>query len=78
MLYNHYQETEELIELLVSSSLKKQSKALRNAMDAGATGAEVFMALRWNIDQTISNASISGAIATKAIRLRDELDTCLK
>ena len=52
--YDHYNETLELVGLLRNENLGAQANALLRAMEEGATGSEIFMALRWNVNNIIN------------------------
>jgi len=78
MSYDHYQETEELISMLGNAGLKQYGESLQRAMDEGATGTEIFMALRWHIDQLLAEPSMDDVIKAKAKRLLNELDKALR
>lgn len=77
MSYDYYQEADELIKMLSASSLEKYGEALQKAMDEGSTGTEIFMALRWNLDKILSEASTNDLIEAKTQKLRDEIDKAL-
>ena len=78
MPYDHYEEVEELISMLENTSLQHYRKALQNAIDEGATGTEIFMALRWNIERLLAESSVDHATGAKAKKLLSELDNALR
>lgn len=51
---------------------------MQNAMDEGATGTEIFMALRWNIERLLAESSVDHATGAKAKKLLSELDNALR
>lgn len=76
--YDHYQESEELITMLHGTQLQNYGSALQAAMDDGATGTEIFMALRWNLEKLLNEQLCSDLIRAKAKRLWEELDKALQ
>lgn len=78
MAYDHYQETEELISMLKNTDIKHYGESLQRAMDEGATGTEIFMALRWHVRQLLAESSMDDVMRAKAKRLLNELDKALQ
>jgi len=76
--YDHYQEAQDLVTMLHSIKLNEQADALQLAMDEGATGNEIFMALRWNTKKLLSEKKCAGTVLAKATKLWEELDKALK
>lgn len=76
--YDHYKEAEDLIVMLHDTRLRNHSDALKAAMDEGATGTEIFMALRWNIEKLLNEKTCSEKVFAKAKRLWEELDKALR
>lgn len=78
MSYDHYKETEELILMLENVGLKHYGESLQRAMDEGATGTEIFMILRWNISQLLTEPSVNDVVKAKARELFNELERALQ
>lgn len=78
MSYDHYQETEELISMLENAGLTHYGESLQRVMEEGATGTEIFMALRWHIGQLLAEPPMDDVIKAKAKRLLNELDKALQ
>lgn len=78
MSYDHYKETEELISMLENTAMQHYGKILQSALQGGATGTEIFMALRWNIHKLLQETCLDEAIKAKAKRLIEELEKALK
>ncbi len=76
--YDHYQEAKSIITTLQGSSLNIYSDLLQNAMDEGATGTEIFMALKWNIENLLKEDDLDDLIKARATRLWRELGTALQ
>lgn len=76
--YDHYKEADELITILHTTQLQDYGNTLQAAMDEGATGTEIFMALRWNLEKLLNEQSCTGLVRTKAKRLWAELDKALQ
>lgn len=75
--YGHYKETEELIAMLHATQLRNYGSSLQTAMDEGATGTEIFMALRWNLEKLLSEPSCPDLIRAKSKKLWKKLDKAL-
>lgn len=76
--YDHYKAAEELITMLQATQLRDYGHTLQTAMDEGATGTEIFMALRWKLDKLLDEQSCTDLIRAKAKRLWEELDKALQ
>ena len=76
--YDHYEEAASIIRMLRQTSLNNYSDSLQNAMDEGATGTEIFMALRWNLENLLNEDSLNDLIKVKATRLWKEIDKVLQ
>ena len=76
--YDHYVEMQELIDMLRKEGLNNYADALLKAMEEGATGTEIFMALRWNVKNLIESKQCSDIAEIKARRLYQELDKALQ
>lgn len=76
--YDHYSETQELIDMLRKERLDNSADTLVNAMQEGATGTEIFMALRWNVKNILDEKKCSRLTEAKAKRLYRQLDEALK
>lgn len=76
--YDHYAETQKLTDMLRKEGLSDYSDALLNAMNDGATGTEIFLALRWNVKKLIDNENCSDVSEMKAKRLLKELNSALQ
>ncbi len=76
--YNHYEEAAAIIMMLRETSLNNYGDALQNAMDEGATGTEIFMALRWNLENLLKEDSLNELINARAARLWEEIDKMLQ
>jgi len=76
--YDHYVETQELIDMLRKEGLNNYADAMLIAMEEGATGTEIFMALRWNVKNLIESKQCSDIAEIKARRLYQELDKALQ
>ena len=77
-IYDHYAETQELADLLRKENLGDYADALVKAMQEGATGTEIFMALRWNVKNIVATKKCSDLTEVKARRLYQELDKALQ
>ena len=76
--YDHYREAEELIKMLDVAQLQDHGDILQAAMDEGATGTEIFMGLRYNLEKLLNEQSCPDLIRAKAKRLWEELDKALQ
>jgi hypothetical protein len=57
-----YAATRELISHLEHKGYQKEADTLRAAMEEGATGTEIFMALRYHLDEISTQVPLSGDI----------------
>ena len=71
--YNHYEEAERLLQLLIKDDEKEQADFISDAM-IGSTGTEINMALRWNINNILKLDSLSEETRNCAQRLWIELE----
>ena len=76
--YDHYNEAKSIIAMLQDASLNNYGALLQNAMDEGATGTEIFMALRCNIEKILKEDVLDDATRVRAKKLWDELDKALQ
>ena len=51
MSRDYYSEAEEIARSLDAEGLQADARTLRDAIRNGSTGSEIFMALRWNLQQ---------------------------
>lgn len=76
--YDHYQEAKSIITMLQGTALNGYGDLLQNAMDEGATGTEIFMALRWNIEKLLKEDGLDDLTRVRAKQLWEELDKALR
>jgi hypothetical protein len=76
--YDYYGVAKELSKKLKDENLGDLSSGITNAMEAGSTGTEIFMALRWNVNKILASNECSKGTKEYAKRLYDELDKALK
>jgi hypothetical protein len=58
---------------------KAWQKRINDAIESGATGTEIFMALRWNFQEFLKeNLDLSGQLKGKILTLISEINTSLK
>lgn len=78
MHFDHYEEASKLAKDLRKENMGDFADAIVDSMECGATGTEIFMALRWNIEKVIKSCEVSDSLKTRAKRLYEELDKSLK
>lgn len=76
--FDHYAAARELISRLGQAGYATEAAALKAAMDQGATGTEIFMALRFHLAEIIGRVPLEGDSQTLASRLLAELDDALE
>jgi len=78
--FDHYKEARERAEELRKEKLEHFANRITKAMEEGSTGTEIFMALRWNIEQLLKTQELSypKSIKNRANRLYMELDKALE
>lgn len=75
--YNHYEEAKSIITMLSGTSLENYCELLQNSIREGSTGTEIFMALKWNIENLLNEERLDEAIKARAKGLWSELDKAL-
>ena len=75
--YDHYKEAQSIISMLQGTSLSIYSEKLKDSMEKGSTGTEIFMALRWNIERLLKEKNLNRSVRDRAQRLWEELDKSL-
>jgi hypothetical protein len=78
MSFDHYAEATRLAEELRKEHLDCFADTIIDSMEAGATGTEIFMALRWNIGRIIKSDKCSNITLGIAQKIFDELDKSLQ
>ncbi len=78
-IFDHYKVAEEIVNELREEKLNRFADDITLAMEGGSTGTEIFLALRWNIDNLLKTKeySYSKSIKDKANRLLEELEKAL-
>jgi hypothetical protein len=56
--YNHYTEAKSIADILVDVGFKEQATAIRNAIDEGYSGTEIFMQLRFYLSPFKSESKL--------------------
>lgn len=73
-----YAEARVLMQLLRDDGLDEFANGICLAIEGGATGTEIFMALRWNIQKILDTNSCSRATEAAARHLFVELSKALE
>ena len=78
--FDHYKEALELSKELRRQEIDDFADQIIRAMEQGSTGTEIFMALRWNIENLLNKKShlLPKAIKNKARRLLEQLEKALQ
>lgn len=76
--FDHYAAARELIARPDQAGHVTEAAALNAAMEEGATGTEIFMALRFHVAEIIKRVPLAGDSQTLALRLLTELDDSLE
>lgn len=76
--YDYYVIAKELAKKLKDEKLDSLSNEVTNAMEAGSTGTEIFIVLRWNVSKVLTSNLCSSRTKEFAKNLYDELDKALK
>lgn len=76
--FDHYATARELISHLERTGYPTEAAALDSAMADGATGTEIFMALRFHLASIITRIPLKGDAQLLASRLLAELDDALE
>ena len=78
--FDHYKVAKELADELRKEKVDCFADGIIKAIEEGATGTEIFMALRWNIENLLKTTdySYSESIKNKAKSLYEELNKALQ
>lgn len=76
--FDHYAAARTLISHLEHAGLASEAAALVAAMEDGATGTEIFMALRFHLSEILNRAHLPVDARKLASRLMNELDDTLQ
>lgn len=76
--FDHYAAARELILHLELDGHATEAATLNAAMEGGATGTEILMALRFHLAEIINRASLKGDAKARALRLLVELNGALE
>jgi hypothetical protein len=75
---DYYAEARALAVRLNDVDHQSWSRALTDAIDEGATGTEILMRLRWQLDQLLaSEVELKSDVRTEAKSLRNAIDCAL-
>ncbi|MGZ4958436.1 MAG: hypothetical protein ACXV7J_04220 [Methylomonas sp.] len=76
--FDHYASSRELIKYLLENEYNEEANALMSAMENGATGTEIFMAMRFHLVKIINSVPLKGSSKLLASRLLTELNRALE
>ncbi len=76
--FDHYAVARKLMVLLQKQGYSSEAKALALAMAEGATGTEVFMALRFRLANVIERVPLAGETKKLALELFEKLNDSLE
>jgi hypothetical protein len=76
--FDYYAAARNLITLLYTEGHAIEAEELKDAMENGATGTEILMALRFHLAKIIRSVSLKGALQIHALKLLSELDKSLE
>jgi hypothetical protein len=76
--FDHYAEASNLIDHLSVDGHPIEAAILKSALEDGATGTEILMALRFHLSGIIRRVSLTGASQIIASRLLSELNEVLE
>lgn len=76
--YDHYAAARDLISQLDAEGYAEHASKLQAAMEEGATGTEIFMALRFHLSEIVQRVSLQGETKLRASRLLSELNNALR
>ena len=76
--FDHYAAVRVLIAHLSHAGYAAEAASLTAAMEEGATGTEIFMALRFHLSKIIQSMPLQGESQRLASRLLSELEDALE
>jgi hypothetical protein len=75
---DHYETARELITYLLDHGHNDEAASLMSAMENGATGTEIFMAIRFHLSDIIKRVPLENSVQILALRLLAELNSALE
>lgn len=75
--FDHYEAARDLISCLNAEGYLSDASNLQAAMEEGATGTEIFMALKFHLSELVLRVPLTGESKQKAARLLLELNNAL-
>lgn len=77
--FDYLAEVSRLMDALRVEGLKPEADQLQQCIEAGATGTEILMALRWNLQKMMqSSPSLSDVTKSRARQVLAGIDLLLK
>jgi len=76
--FDYYGVAEEIISRMENEGHAAEAANLRGAMEEGATGTEIFMALRFHLAGIVRRKILKGDLSTMASTLLERLTDALK
>lgn len=76
--FDHYAVANDLIERLESDGHGRDARTLRDAIERGATGTEIFMALQFHLREILTRRTLSEGIREIGTTLLSALDLALE
>lgn len=76
--FDYYAAAQELIICFEQEGHFEDASNLRNAMEEGSTGTEIFMALRFHLSRIVAKKTLGAKLQEKATVLMIALDNALK
>lgn len=76
--FDHYAAARRLISQLSHAGYTAEATSLNAAIEEGATGTEIFMALRFHLSKIIQSVPLKGESQILASRLLAELEDALQ
>lgn len=76
--YDHYTAARDVISRLKAEGHAADASKLQAAIEEGATGTEILMALRFHLSEIIRNVILQNESKKKALELLSELNNALK
>lgn len=76
--FNYYEEADRLISSLEGEGYDLYAATLRSAIEGGATGTEILMALRFHITEIVKRIPLKSESKIKALKFLVELSRALE
>lgn len=76
--YDHYAEAKSIADQIEAVGFAEEASAVRDAIDTGFSGTEIFMKLRFHLSPLQKNTKIDSAARSRIAVLVNKIDAALR